>query len=172
MHALSAPPAFLPVSDARRPRIGRAILGTMLVAGLFEIFALGAKEFRPLGDHAPWMDDPFDVVTSFAIFFLPIIGALSAVRLALCRRFEPLPLGRLADLVHGCIVLLVIAMATAASDWIAVIVGADRGSWSPATLGLVVTLGVSHRRPGIRGGWPDRRDPPDAQVLPSRSNGA
>lgn len=80
MRALNASPAFLPVADARRPRIGRAILGAMLAAGLFELFAFGAKEIRPLGDHAPWMDDPYDVVTSFAMFFLPIVGGFSAVR--------------------------------------------------------------------------------------------
>jgi hypothetical protein len=142
MHTLHASPAFLSVADARRPRIGRAILGTIVAAGLFEIFALGAKEFRPLGDHAPWMDDPYDVMTSFAIFFLPIVGAFSAVRLALCRRLEPLPLSRLIDLVHGCVVLMVIAIATAASDWTAVLRGADRGSWSTVTPALVVALGI------------------------------
>lgn len=79
MDALHASSAFLPVADARRPPIGRAILGAMLAAGLFELFAVGAKEIRPLGDHAPWMDDPYDVVTSFAMFFLPIVGAFAAV---------------------------------------------------------------------------------------------
>lgn len=118
------------------------MLGTMLVAGLFEAFALGVKEFRPLGDHAPWMDDPYDVVTSFAIFFIPIVGAFSAVRLALCRRFEPLPVSRVIDLMHGCVVLLVVALATAASDWIAVVVGADRGSWTSVTPALVAGLGL------------------------------
>ena len=79
MDALHASSAFLPVADARRPPIGRAILGAMLAAGQFELFAVGAKEIRPLGDHAPWMDDPYDVVTSFAMFFLPIVGAFAAV---------------------------------------------------------------------------------------------
>jgi hypothetical protein len=114
----------------------------MLVAGLFEAFALGVKEFRPLGDHTPWMDDPYDVVTSFAIFFIPIVGAFSAVRLALCRRFEPLRLSRVIDLLHGCVVLLVVVLATAGSDWSAVAVGADRGSWTSATPALVAGLGL------------------------------
>jgi hypothetical protein len=142
MDALNPSPAFLLVADARRPRIGRAILGAMLAAGMFELFAVGAKEIRPLGDHAPWMDDPYDVVTSFAMFFLPIVGVLSAVRLALCRRVEPLPLSRLVDLIHGCVVLLVIAIATASSDWIAVVLGADRRSWSTVTPALVGALGI------------------------------
>ena len=106
MDALVDSSAHLRVADPRRPAIGRAIVGAMLVAGLFEVFALGTKELRSLGDHAPWMDDPYDVVTSFAIFFIPIVGALSVVRLALCRRFEPLPLSRVIDLLHGCFVLL------------------------------------------------------------------
>ena len=114
----------------------------MLVAGLFEAFALGTKEYRPLGDHAPWMDDPYDVVTSFAIFFIPILGAFSAVRLALCRRLEPLPLSRVIDLLHGCVVLLVFVLATAGSDWVAVAAGADRGSWTSVTPALVAGLGL------------------------------
>ena len=114
----------------------------MLVAGLFEAFALGVKEFRWLGDHAPWMDDPYDVVTSFAIFFIPIVGAFSAVRLVLCRQYEPLPLSRVIDLLHGCVVLLVVVLATAGSDWIAVAVGADRGSWTSATPAIVAGLGL------------------------------
>jgi hypothetical protein len=142
MDAFVASPAFLPVADARRPRIGRAVVGAMVVAGLFEAFALGVKEIRPLGDHAPWMDDPYDVVTSFAIFFIPIVGAFSAVRLVLCRRFEPLPMSRVIDLLHGCVVLLVVALATAASDWMAVVAGADRGSWTSVTPALVAGLGL------------------------------
>jgi hypothetical protein len=142
MDGLHASPTFLPVADARRPRIGRAIVGTFLAVGLFELFALGVKEFRPLGDHAPWMDDPFDVVTSFAIFLLPIVAAFSAVRLALCRRLEPLPLGRLHGLVHGCNVLIGVALVAAASDWIAVIRGVDHGSWSPVTPALIAALAL------------------------------
>src|ERR1019366_9198573 len=69
-------------------------------------------------------------------------GGFSAVRLALCRRLEPLPLSRLVDLVHGCNVLLVITIVTAGSDWIAVILGADRGSWSTVTPALVGALGI------------------------------
>lgn len=142
MDALQSRPAFLPVADARRPRIGRAIIGAFLAAGLFEFFALGVKEFGPLGNQAPWMDDPFDVVTSFAIFFLPIVGAFSAVRLALCRRFEPLPRSRLDDLFHGCVVLIGVAFVTAGSDWIALIRGVDHAFWSPVTELLVAVLAV------------------------------
>ena len=113
----------------------------MLAAALFETFVFGVKEFRPLGDHAPWMNDPYDVVTSFAIFLVPIVGTFSAVRLALCRRVEPLPLSRVTDLLHGCLVLLMVLLVTAAADWIAVAVGADRGSWTTVTPALVGGLG-------------------------------
>jgi hypothetical protein len=139
---LAASPSFLAVADARRPSIGRAVLGALLVAGLFEVFALGVKEYRSLGDHAPWMDDPYDVVTSFAIFLIPIVAAFSAVRLALCRRVEPLPLSRVIDLLHGCVLLLVVTLAWAGSDWIALVVGADRGSWTAVTPALVAGLGL------------------------------
>jgi hypothetical protein len=142
LDALVTSPTFLPIADARRPRIGRAVVGAMLLAVLFEAFAFGVKELQALGDHAPWMDDPYDVVTSFAIFFIPIVGTFSAVRLALCRRVEPLPLSRVTDLLHGCLVLLVVVLATAASDWVAVAVGADRGSWTSLTPAIVAGLGL------------------------------
>lgn len=142
MDASVAPLAFLPVADARRRRIARAVVLSIVAAGAMEVFALGVKEVRPLGDHAPWMDDPYDVVTSFAIFFIPILGAFSAVRLALCRRFEPLPVGRLVGLLHGLLILLAISLATAASDWISVVLGADRDSWTSVTPALFAALGL------------------------------
>jgi hypothetical protein len=140
MDALVAAPNVVPVADTRRPRIGRAVRATFAAAGLFEVFVLGVKELRPLGDHAPWMDDPYDVVTSFAVFFVPLVGGLSAVRLALCRRAEPLPVARLWDLLHGCAVLLAIMLATVSSDWIAVLLGSDRAAWSSVTPALVAGL--------------------------------
>lgn len=142
MDALVASPALLPVADARRPHTGRAVLGAMLAAGAVEAFALVVKEFRPLGDHAPWMNDPYDVVTSFAIFFIPIVGGFSSVRLASCRRFEPLPVSRVIYLLHSCVVLLAIALATAASDWLAVVSAADRAAWTWVTPALVAGLGL------------------------------
>jgi hypothetical protein len=51
-------------------------------------------------------------------------------------------LGRVIDLLHGCLLLLVVVFASAGSDWIAVAVGADRGSWTAVTAALVAGLGV------------------------------
>jgi hypothetical protein len=39
---------MLAVGDARRPRIGRAVLGTLLVAVVYEAFAFGERSFDRL----------------------------------------------------------------------------------------------------------------------------
>ncbi|TAM56760.1 MAG: hypothetical protein EPN50_10100 [Chloroflexota bacterium] len=130
----------LPVGDERRPRLGRSIMGSLLVAGGFEAFVFGVKAFRPLGDHAPWMNDPFDVATSFAIFFVPLLVALCAIRLPLARRLEPLPLSRAVGLLRACRLLTAVMAITILSYWVAVAVGADRSAWSQATPGLICGL--------------------------------
>ena len=153
----------LAVGDARRPRIGRAVLGTLLVAVVYEAFAFGVKEIPALGNHAPWADDPYDVATSLAIFFVPILAVVCAVRLPLCRETEPLPVSRVIDLLRGCRAILGVALVSVLADWISVGAGADRASWSPVTpvliglLALATILVVTMSVATLRVGW---RDPP------------
>ena len=76
---MSAQPSVLPVDDARRPPIRRAVFGTVWAAGVFFVFT-ATKEVKPIYDHAPWLNDPYDTVISFTMFFVPLVAACLLVR--------------------------------------------------------------------------------------------
>ncbi|HEY8871086.1 MAG TPA: hypothetical protein VIM30_17085 [Candidatus Limnocylindrales bacterium] len=138
-----ATPSLLLVGDVRRPLVGLATLGCLLVAAVFEVFAVGVKEIPALSDHAPWADDPYDVATSFAIFFVPLIAAVCLIRALLCRRAEPLPLTRAIDLLRGCQLIIVVVAVTLIGDWISAGLLANRDSWSAVTIGLIGGLATT-----------------------------
>jgi hypothetical protein len=119
-------PGSLLVGDRRRPAAGRAVVAALWAGVVFELFAFGVKELPSTRDAVPWADDPYDVVTSFAIFFVPLLLAVSAVRLPLCRRLEPLPLTRLIGLVRTAVVIEAVALVSLASDWVATVSGSGR----------------------------------------------
>ncbi len=127
----------LRVGDPARPGLGRAVFGSLLVSIAFVAFTWIAKEVPSFGDHAPWQDDPYDAVVSFAIFFVPLLIGLCALRVPLCRRNAPLPARRVVDLLRGSRPLLVLVGVTLASDWASVLLGAERHTWTEIT-GLLV----------------------------------
>lgn len=136
------PTAALASGDARRPGIGRVVFWSLLLAVAFEAFAWVVKEVRPLGSHAPWADDPYDVATSFGIFFVPVLALVTAIRVPLCRRVEPLPLARVRGLLRGSAAIVAVVVVTLLADWVSVAVGANEASWSAVTPWLVVALGA------------------------------
>jgi hypothetical protein len=131
------------VADPRRPAIRRAILSTLWAAAAFSVFTGPVKQIKPLYDHAPWCDDPFDMAVSFAMFFVPLIAVCCLARVSLCRRSEPLPSLRVLDLLRGCRVVLAAIALTLLSEWIAVATKANQAQWDRATwlqIGLLVVL--------------------------------
>ena len=50
------------VDDPSRPAIGRAIFSTVWAAVVFSIFTGPVKQIKPLYNHAPWSNDPFDTI--------------------------------------------------------------------------------------------------------------
>lgn len=134
------PMAVLPVGDGRRPVIGRACVASLLAACAFMIFALASKEVRTLNVHAPWQDDPYDVFVSFSVFFVPLLVCLCLARITLCRRSEPLPIGRLNGLLRGCRLILAAIVVTLAADWVSVALHADPAAWNGVTPRLIVAL--------------------------------
>ena len=140
--AAMAPTAALASGDARRPGIGRVVSWSLLLAVAFEAFAWVVKEVHALGSHAPWADDPYDVATSFAIFFVPLLALVTATRIPLCRRVDPLPLARVRALLRGSAAIVAVVLVNLLADWVSVVVGANEASWSPVTPWLVVVLGA------------------------------
>ena len=132
-------PYLLPVGDPRRPLIRRAAFGTLLAAAVFFVFTV-TKQIKPVNNHAPWVNDPYDTVFSFTMFFVPLVAAAFLVQVSLCRRSEPLPTGRVVMILRGCRVAVGAIVAELVSAWVAVAVGANRSEWTGAATGVLVAL--------------------------------
>jgi hypothetical protein len=134
---------FMAVGDPRRSIIRRAVFGTLIAAATFFALTGPVKEFKPLYNHAPWLNDPFDTVVSFMMFFVPFVTASCLVRLWLCRRFEPLSIARVRDLLRGCRVVLMGIAFTLVTEWIGFVIGGNRSQWDGATwlqIGFLVLM--------------------------------
>jgi hypothetical protein len=132
---MSWPSGIIPVDDGWRTSLRRPVFATIALAAVFVAYLVPVKETPWLFDHAPWYNDPFDVVISFMMLFVPLVGGLCVPRILLCRRSEPLPVARIVDVLRGCRLVVVCVGFTLASQWIALAIGENRSAWN-ATTGL------------------------------------
>ena len=133
----------LAVGDPSRGAIGKAVFSTLWTAIVFFLFTVPAKQIKPVYNHAPWLNDPYDMLYSFAMFLVPLAAAFFLVQVSLCRKVEVLPAERARSVLRGCRVAAILMTATLASCWISVAVGANRAQWNDsATAALVVGLAV------------------------------
>lgn len=140
----------IPVDDRWRESLRRPVFASIALAGVFVAYLVPVKETPWLFEHAPWFNDPFDVVISFMMLFVPLVAALCVPRILLCRRSEPLPVARIVEVLRGCRLVVTGVGFTLASEWIALAIRENRHSWNAATwlqVGLLVvmsavTLGV------------------------------
>jgi hypothetical protein len=139
----SPSPALIAVGDPWRTRLRVPVLGSLLLAVAFFLYSAPVKETPALYDHAPWLNDPYDTVISFMMFFVPLIAVLCAPRVLLCRRSEPLPAARIRGVLRGCRVILAGITLTLAAEWMSVFLR-DRGvRWNGATwlqIGMLVAM--------------------------------
>ncbi len=105
----------------------------MGLAAIFFLYAAPVKETPWLFDHAPWLNDPFDTVISFMMFFVPFVALLCIPRILQCRRSEPLPTARIRDVLRGCRVVLASVSFTLVIQWISVFIHDNRNAWNNAT---------------------------------------
>jgi hypothetical protein len=129
----------MPVGDPRRLRVGRAAVGTLLAVVSFLAVA-AAKQLKPINVHAPWEDDPYDTVLSFATFFVPLLTACFLVSVSLCRKSDPLPTSRVVTIVRTCRVAVGVIAVEVVTAWSAIAVGANRADWTPGATGALVAL--------------------------------
>ncbi|MGD0834069.1 MAG: hypothetical protein ABSA40_06535 [Candidatus Dormibacteria bacterium] len=142
-------PAVIAATDPARPLFGRAVVTTLLAAAVFTAVTDPTKNLKPIYDHAPWRNDPFDTVYSFAVFFVPLVALLCAARAPLCRRSEPLPIARVQGLLRGCQVAAGAMAITLLTEWAAVAAGANRGAWDGITALLIGSVAVSTALTGL-----------------------
>src|ERR1700729_4658617 len=85
----------IPAGSPWRLGLRRPVFGSLLLAAVFAAVTGPVKQTAFLYDHAPWLNDPFDTVVSFMMFFVPLIAACCVPRVLLCGRSEPLPAARI-----------------------------------------------------------------------------
>lgn len=138
----------------------RAVISSLVLATIFEAALFGSKETPAVYSHAPWLNDPYDAAVSFALFCIPLIVALTAIRLLASWRLPDRGAPeRLADLLRASGVALVVVALTLGACWAALAAGANRTAWNPATAVQVAVLtlcsagtiasAVSIRRAGV-----------------------
>ncbi|MFD8786474.1 hypothetical protein [Kitasatospora sp. NPDC059599] len=130
----------LSVGHRARPVTATALWTSVAGAGVFTAFAYVTTQVRVVRAGSPWQGDPYDMVVTFTIFFVPMLGALGPVRALLCRRGEPVPLYRVEQILRAALVCTLLVAATVATDWVAVAARADRELWNSGTPWLIGSL--------------------------------
>jgi hypothetical protein len=119
--------------------IRRAAFGTVLAAAVFFVFT-ASKQVKMIYIHAPWVNDPYDTVLSFTMFFVPLVTGFFLVQVSLCRRSEPLPIVRVDAILRACKVAVGAMTIELLSAWCAVLLGANRSEWSVGATGPLLIL--------------------------------
>ena len=130
------------MGDRRRSTLGRAVVAVLAASLVFYADIWLSKEIPALYAHTAWRDDPYDALVSFMFVAVPLLLCLSAVRLRLCRRFEPLPVRRALDLLQICRLLCLAMAVTLAGEWVSVAVAGPRAGAGPVSAGLIAILGL------------------------------
>ncbi len=128
----------LAAGDRRRAAIGKAAFSTLWTAIAFFLFTAPAKQVKPVYEHAPWLNDPYDALYSFAMFLVPLATAFFLLQVSLCRKVEVLPAERARSVLRGCRVAAILMTATLASCWISVAAGANKAQWNDSTTAALV----------------------------------
>ena len=130
------------VGDPSRVPVGHAIVGTLLVAMVFFAFAWVTKELPALYVHEPWQDDPYDAVVSLALWCVPLLIALCALRIPLCRKSRPLPVRRVLDLLRVSRAVIAVVLVTLVVNWVSVATRAHASDWDAWTMALIAGLAL------------------------------
>lgn len=115
------------------------MFGTVWATAAFFVFT-ATKEIKPIYNHAPWLNDPYDTFISFTMFFVPLVTACLLVPVSLCLRSEPLTTVRVVAILRACRVAIAAIVVDLTSGWVAVAVGANRPQWTVPATGVEIGL--------------------------------
>lgn len=132
----------LPVGHPTRRTIRSALRAAFTVAVLFAAVTILSKEDTALNLQQPWQDDPYDVLVSLDLVILPVLIGIGVLRSLLCQRHRPLPARRLADILRVAGAALGACLITETAEWIAVILGRHRATWTVSTIYQIGVLGL------------------------------
>jgi len=163
---VGAPPVTAGAGRVRAAAHWAFALAVVAVAGWWLL-----KKIPTLYEHEPWQNDPYDAVVSFAVVAVSLLAVLVLAG-TLVPASAPGASRRLIDLLRAAWLLAWVVAGTEISDWISVIVRADRAAWSATTpiavavlAGLtgftVLVLRILARARGTVSSWPQPPDRPD-----------
>jgi hypothetical protein len=132
----------LPVGHRARGSAALALRLAFVVATVFAVVTVVSKESAALNASQPWQDDPYDVLVSLDFAILPLLVVIGVSRIFLCRRDEPLPSRRVADLLRVSSAALGVCLATQVAEWVAVALGRHRGDWTGSTTWQILLLAL------------------------------
>ncbi|KJS52866.1 hypothetical protein [Streptomyces rubellomurinus] len=118
----------------------RALTASLLLAVAFTVFAYVTTQAKGLRAASPWQADPYDAVVSFTLFLVPALAAAATARSWLCRGAAPQPGHRVDQLLRAARLGVLLVAATAATDWAAVALRAERERWGAPTVWLIAAL--------------------------------
>jgi hypothetical protein len=130
----------LAAGERVRGQARTAIFAALALASVFAVWTWASKENVTLNACQPWQDDPFDVMVSLDFVILPLLVAMGAARVQLCRRDQVLPTRRLVDVLRVCSAAIGVSLATELSQWVAVALGLHGSEWTAITTWQVVVL--------------------------------
>ncbi|GAB2443632.1 hypothetical protein [Nocardia tengchongensis] len=154
-------------SEAARA-VNAALTGSFVAGVCFVALTWTTTQAKSVRSASPWQTDPYDVVVSFTEFVVPAMLLLMALRMLLWRtgRHRSQPAFRAAQLVRAATATTGLVAVTVASDWIAVVVGANHAVWTkpttPVLIGALAVLtaataaGLMVQRKAVRQLLPDR----------------
>ncbi len=127
-----------PVGDPRRIAVRNQLIWCAGVAVAFQVLAFASTQAQFVRAHSPSQNDPYDVVVSFTMFFVPAVACIGGIRVALCRADRGLDLARVDGVLRTAITSDLLVAATAATDVVAVAFRADNERWTTITLPLIM----------------------------------
>lgn len=117
---------LLAIGDPIRSAARRAVIGTLVTGTCFSVLVGPLKLATAVYSHAPWLNDPYDTVVSFAMFYVPVLVIFNLVRVLRCNGRRPISADRLRYLLRGCQLILGVAVITVVTEWISVLLKANR----------------------------------------------
>jgi hypothetical protein len=131
--------------EATRLTRRAANAAALAVIAFGALFVIGAQ-VQAFRAHSPWANDPYDAVGSFAVLLVPVVVAVTFVRLWRWRGAAPMPAPAIRQVLRGSTVTVGAIDATVAADVAALLARASvetRGPWLGLLVGLLASTGLA-----------------------------
>lgn len=133
-----------PADDRTGPAARASLVAISAALGnavLFESLTLLETQDRAVRVASPWQNDPYNTMVSFAVFTVPMICLVVAMRLTVWR--QPGESDRAQQTLRAIAMATCIVAVTLAVEWAAVGLRAHRNAWDARTGWLISGLATS-----------------------------